>query len=344
MQKERIPMLDVFLYAVNAILPIMLLIALGYVLRRVGIFGEKFLREGNRLIFRVVLPALIYVNIYDVGSLGEIRWDAVLYGLGAVLALFLLGLAAVLLFVKRRASRGVILQCVFRSNFAIIGLPLAGALGGDEGTHITALMLAFTIPLFNTLAVISLTVFGSEDAPKKSPSEVLRSIVTNPLILAAAAGLLTLGIRALIPAGADGGPVFSLSRDLAFLYTALKDAAKATTFLSLVVLGGLLDFSNLRGSVKYIVMGTVSRVLAAPLLGLTGAVLLARAGVLRLSPGDYACYIALFGSPVAISSAIMAAELDGDADLARQLVVWTSLCPMVTLFAIVMLFRSMGLL
>ena len=110
MQKERIPMLDVFLYAVNAILPIMLLIALGYVLRRVGIFGEKFLREGNRLIFRVVLPALIYVNIYDVGSLGEIRWDAVLYGLGAVLALFLLGLAAVLLFVKRRASRGVILQ------------------------------------------------------------------------------------------------------------------------------------------------------------------------------------------------------------------------------------------
>ena len=91
-------------------------------------------------------------------------------------------------------------------------------------------------------------------------------------------------------------------------------------------------------------MGTLGRVILAPAVGLAGAILLSSAGILPLSPGDWACYIALFGSPVAFSSAIMAAEMGGDADLARQLVVWTSVCPVVTLFAIVMLFRSVGYL
>ena len=91
--------MEVFLFAVNAIVPILLLILLGYLLRRTGLLSEAFFREGNRLVFRVALPILIYTNVYDVAGLGEIRWDAVLYGLGAVLLIFALGLAAVLLFV-----------------------------------------------------------------------------------------------------------------------------------------------------------------------------------------------------------------------------------------------------
>ena len=336
--------MEVFLFAVNAIVPILLLILLGYLLRRTGLLSEAFFREGNRLVFRVALPILIYTNVYDVAGLGEIRWDAVLYGLGAVLLIFALGLAAVLLFVPQKSARGVLLQCIFRSNFAIIGLPLAGALGGSEGTRITSLMLAFTIPLFNVLAVISLSVFGEEGAPRKSAGEILKSIITNPLILAAAAGLVTLGIRAVLPVGTDGEPVFTIRRNLPFLYTALQDVGKATAFLSLVVLGGLLDFSTVRGKTGYLFMGTLGRVILAPAVGLAGAILLSSAGILPLSPGDWACYIALFGSPVAFSSAIMAAEMGGDADLARQLVVWTSVCPVVTLFAIVMLFRSAGYL
>ena len=336
--------MEVFLFAVNAVVPILLLILLGYVLRRTGLLSEAFFKEGNRLVFRVVLPVLIYTNVYDVAGLGEIRWDAVLYGLGAVLVIFALGLAAVLLFVPQKSARGVLLQCIFRSNFAIIGLPLAGALGGAEGTRITSLMLAFTIPLFNVLAVISLSVFGEEGAPGKSVRETLKNIVTNPLILAAAAGLVTLGIRALLPAGADGAPVFTVKRDLPFLYTALADAGKAATFLSLVVLGGLLDFSAVRGKAGYLILGTLGRVILAPAVGLCGALLLSSAGILAFGPGDWACYIALFGSPVAFSSAIMAAEMGGDADLARQLVVWTSVCPAVTIFTIVMLFRSAGYL
>lgn len=337
-------MFQVFSYAFNAIMPIILLIFLGYLLRRKGFFDEKFLKTGNRLLFRVVLPLLIYTSIYDVSGLGAVKWDVVIYGVCMIFVLFVLGLASVLLFVKDKGARGVILQCVFRSNFAIIGLPLTKALGGDAGMQVTAVMVAFTIPIFNVLAVVSLSVFGKEGAPRKSVKEMLVSIAKNPLILAALLGLITLGIRALIPLDGGGEPVFSLKKNLPFLYSALSDAADATTFLSLVVLGGLLDFSAVKGKLGYITMGTLWRVVIAPLLGLTGAVLLTNAGVLSCGPGEYACFIALFGAPVAISSAIMAAEMDADAELARQLVVWTSVCPIVTVFAIVVIFRSAGLL
>lgn len=334
-------MWDIFSYSANAILPIMLLIALGWGLRRIRLMDESFFSKGNRLLFRVVLPVQIFTNIYTVPSLKDIRWNFVGYGLCVVLLLFLLGLAAVLLFIRERGARGVLLQCVFRSNFAIIGLPLSKALGGDSALQVTSLMVAFTVPVFNVLAVVALSAFGEK---KKTPREVLTTIAKNPLILSCLIGLAVLGIRGLLPVNAAGEKVFLLNRDLPFLYTALQDTGKACTFLALVVLGGLLDFSCLRGKLRQIAFGTVWRVILAPAIGLGGAVFLNARGILSCGPGEFACYIAMFGSPVAVSSAIMAAEMDADAELARQLVLWTSLCPIVTLFCITSLFRGMGLI
>jgi predicted permease len=52
----------------------------------------------------------------------------------------------------------------------------------------------------------------------------------------------------------------------------------------------------------------------------------------------------MFGSPVAVSSAIMAGSMKNDEQLATQLVVWTSLLSIVTIFATVCLLMGMGLL
>ena len=91
-------------------------------------------------------------------------------------------------------------------------------------------------------------------------------------------------------------------------------------------------------------MGTFFRVIIAPIIGLSAAVLLSQAGIVPCGAAEFASLIALFGSPVAVSSAVMAAEMRADADLARHLVVWTSLCPIITLFLFVVVFRSAGLL
>ena len=59
--------------------------------------------------------------------------------------------------------------------------------------------------------------------------------------------------------------------------------------------------------------------------------------VFTFGPEIYPTLIALFGTPVAVSSAIMAGEMKGDEQLATQLVVWTSICSIVTIFIMVFL-------
>lgn len=337
-------MLDILMYAVNAVMPIILLIILGYALKIKGFFGVDFLKMANKMVFRVCLPTLLFYNVYNISNLGAIRWDVVLYCLVIIAILFALGLLTVMFLIKDRKQKGVILQCVFRSNFAIIGLPLSEALGGAEGIAVAAILSAFTIPFFNILAVISLSVFVSEGETKIDVKDILMKIVKNPLIIGVCCGLAALIVRSFIPVNAEGELVFSISGNLKFLYTAIGNVAKIASPLALIVLGGQFTFSAVRGMLKEIVIGTVWRIVAAPVIGVVAAAVLCNMGVLHFDMTVYPALVALFGSPVAVSSAIMAGEMDNDEQLASQLVVWTSVGSMLTIFLIVFAMKYAGLL
>ena len=84
--------LKVLLFAINAILPIMGTIVLGYYLKKIGIFTPEFLKTGNRLVFRVLIPVLLFSNIIGMGSFRDIRWDAAIYVVILVLIIFVIGL------------------------------------------------------------------------------------------------------------------------------------------------------------------------------------------------------------------------------------------------------------
>ena len=53
-------MFDIFMYAINAVMPIIMLIVLGYILKQVGFLDANFVKRGNKLVFRVGLPALLF--------------------------------------------------------------------------------------------------------------------------------------------------------------------------------------------------------------------------------------------------------------------------------------------
>lgn len=341
-------MIDVLLFALNAVVPILLLILLGYFLRATGFFDEKFAKAANKLMFRVALPVLLFYNIYTVESMDVFNLPAILYAAIGVLILFGLGMAIAILAIPDRRQRGVVAQCTYRSNFAIIGLPLGAALGGAEGSALTAIISAVTIPLFNVLAVFALTVFiGEEDGDGKHHVDIkalCKKIATNPLILGVLCGIAALLIRSLIPLRADGSLTFSLSRDLPMIYQAIKWLANMATPLALISLGGQFSFRATGQMWRQIVIGTGMRILVAPVLGILGAFLLTKAGVMQANNAQYAAFIALFGSPVAASSAIMAAEMGNDEQLAAQYVVWTSVGSALSIFLIAVVCRSAGLL
>ena len=336
---------QVFQTAVNAILPIVLLILLGYGLRQRGFLTEAFLKNGNRLTFRVLLPVTLFINVYNIESFDKINWPVVLYCVGMVFVLFLLGTVTLARATRVPRRKGVLVQSFFRSNFAIIGLPLAAALGGEEALAVTSVISAFTIPVFNILAVVALTVYtGDQNGKKHSAGSMVRSICSNYMIIGTLLGLLALALRSAQTA-LWGKTVFSLERDLPFLYSALTQLKSVTTPFALLVLGGQFSFSALRGMTKEITVGTLGRIVIAPLLGIGVAVLLSRySGLVRFGVDEYPALVALFGSPVAVSSAIMAGEMGNDEQLATQLVVWTSLLSVVTVFCTVCLLLAAGML
>ncbi len=364
-------MLDILLTSINAVVPIILLILLGYLLKRFKFLNQNFVKIGNKFVFKVCLPCMLFINIYDkMDSFADIRWDVVIYAVVAICAIFALGLITAILTTKKNKRRGVILQCSFRSNFAIIGLTLVERLGGDAG--IAGIISAFSIPVFNILAVVALSIFTNEDEeasescaePERSQIDgtrsssgvkaakskhgvknILLNIIKNPLIIGVVLGLVFVGIREIERVCCGGEVVFTLKNDVKFLYTAITDLKAIASPLALVVLGGQFEFSAVKGMTKEIIVGTVWRILLAPLLGIGVAFLLSEyTNLFTFGTDVYPTLIALFGTPVAVSSAIMAGEMKNDEQLATQLVVWTSICSIATIFAMVFILMSCGLL
>lgn len=327
--------MDSFLFAVGAVSPIVIMIVIGYVLKRIGFMNGEFAKAANKLVFRVFLPSMLFLNVYKIESFGGIDLGYIVYCLIALLVIFLLSIPAVLLVARKPQYRGVLLQASFRSNYALIGIPLAQSLYGDAGVMIASLLSAAIIPAFNVLAVISLSVFRKEKDGGYRITRILKDIFLNPLILSIAAGVVALAIRALL---VRFGVAFRLT-DVEPVYKVLTYLSNLATPLALLVLGAQFEFSAVKELRREIIFGTLMRTVVVPLLGIGTAYVFFR----HLWNGaHFAAFAAMFATPVAVSSVPMAQEMNGDVPLAGQLVVWTTLASALSVFAVAFLLRLGG--
>ena len=104
----------ILMTALNAVLPIILMILLGYILNQKGFLSQNFLSVGNKLVFKLMLPSMLFINIYRLDTLSDIQWDVTLYALIAIWVIFALSLISAILTTPVPQRRGVILQCCFR--------------------------------------------------------------------------------------------------------------------------------------------------------------------------------------------------------------------------------------
>ena len=186
--------MDSLIFAINAVLPIVIMVAIGYFLKKIGLMDKDLSKKANKLVFRVFLPVKLFLNVFGIKSFSSVNFSYVFYALGALLIIFLLAIPAVILLTKKKTSRGALLQGVFRSNYALIGIPLAEELSeslGSEGLVAATLLSAFIVPAFNILAVIGLSIFNNE-GKKPNLKKVLLGIAKNPLIIGIIAGLVGL--------------------------------------------------------------------------------------------------------------------------------------------------------
>ena len=327
--------MNAFLFAVNAVLPIVLMVSIGYVLKRIGWMNAEISKTINRLVFHVFLPVMLFLNIYKIESLSGMGGDYILYTVALLLLIFAISIPVVMLITKQPKQRGSRLQAAFRSNYALVGIPLAQSLFGEAGVTVATLLSAVVIPVLNILAVISLTVFGGE-GERPSVKKVLLGIVKNPLIQSVLLGVCALGVRALLERWGVG---FRLS-DVKPVYSVMQDLSKLATPLALLCLGAQFEFSAVSSMRWAILFGTLMRTLIVPVLGIGTAFLFFRS---NFSGAHFAAFVAVFATPVSVSSVPMAQEMGGDVTLSGQLVVWSTLISAFSVFLTSYLLRVAGI-
>lgn len=320
-----------FLFAVNATAPIVLMVAIGYILKRIGMLDAGVAKVLNKLVFRVFLPCMLFLNMYKIESLSDVDFSFVWYTIIATVVLFAAAIASVCFFTKENPKRGALLQSVFRANYALVGIPLATSLFGTEGAIAATVLSAFIVPIFNSLAVVGLSIFSSDKKP--SVKKILIGIAKNPLIQSIALGFLALGIRAIF---VKCNISFRLT-DIEPVYKTLNNLSSVATPLALLVLGAQFELSAIPQLKKYIIFGVLARNFIVPLLGLGVAYLIG-----GFSGAHFATFVAVFCTPVAVSSVPMAQEMDADVSLAGQLVIFTTLLSVVSIFLASYILKVIG--
>ena len=323
-----------FVFALEAVMPIILMVVIGYLIKKAGLLSADMAKIINKLVFRIFLPAMLFLNVYKIDSLAALEFDYILYAILTTTLIFGLAIPAVMRVTSRGERRGALLQACFRSNYALIGIPLAASLFGQEGVSVATLLSAATIPLFNVLAVVSLSIFGKGEQ-KPSGKKILLGILKNPLIQSILLGILVLALRAVLVRNGVG---FRLT-DIQPVYTVLGHLSNLATPLALLMLGVQFEFSAVSELKREILFGTLVRAVLVPLLGLGVAYLFFRS---HFGGAKFAALVALFATPVAVSSVPMAQEMGADHTLAGQLVVWTTLLSALTVFIASFLLKLAG--
>lgn len=311
--------MDNFMLALNTVAPLFLLMMLGYFLKRIGLLTDVIIGPLNKLVFSVFLSTSLFNNIYTTKL--EDAWNgrAVLFVVICVLAVFALLWLIIPRIEKDKRKASVMMQSIYRSNIIILGLPIAAELCGAENTGLMSIVIAIVVPIYNVLSVF---IFGFMDAERPPIKKTLIDIAKNPLIIGSVLGVLFLACGIKLP----------------YMFEkTVSNIASITTPLALIVLGGFFDFKKLGGNVKQLVIALSGRLVIVPLICMSIAIALGFRG------SDLIAMLAAFAAPSAVTSFTMAKQMNGDADLAAQIVVLGTLFSIVTIFLWIFSLKQLGL-
>lgn len=304
----------------NIISPLMILLAIGYLLKQKNLISSKTTSEMNSLVYSLLLPMSIFINIYQSDFKTDFDVKLIVF---SVIALILITIAitiTTLIITSDPSKRAAIIQASFRGNFVIFGLPLAINLYGKGISGMMSIVIAFFGPLANILAVIVLEIFGDK---KIEVRKIIFDVIKNPMIIASVSAIVLVlsGIKL---------PIFA--EDTAIVIS------DATTTISLILLGSSFKFKQEIEDIKLISFGVLNKLLIFPALVVTVAVLLG------FRNAQLAVIMTLFTAPSAISCFPMAARLGAHKEITSGILVYSYAFCIVTIFGFIIVLKTMNLI
>ncbi len=299
--------MEQFWTSFNIVVPLVLMMATGILIRRVGLVSESAFRVINRIVYYVGIPTLVFHGV--VTDRTPARLSYALWVALSVLAAFILSMLLARVLTKDSAKRGTLAQAAYRSNDGIFGLAVASALLGEGNTGTMAFTLVISASLFGITGVLC---YELNRGGKVKLWKVLLNTVKNPILIAAALAFLVRLTGVTLP------------------YVILKPIEyfkNMCTPLGFLVLGGVLSFRSLKEDWKLVAVVSAVKLIVFPVAACSLAYFL---GGLR--GAELASIFIVFSAPTAMSCMPMASELGGDVKLSGELIAVTTVLSLLTVF------------
>lgn len=301
--------LENLIFSLDATLPVFLVMVAGGILGKWGFLPKEFCKASDKLTFKITLPVMLFLDMADVDMVHDFQPKFVLFCFGATLISILVIWGLARLLVRDKSIIGEFVQASYRSSAAVLGVAFIQNIYGDAG--MAPLMILGSVPLFNIFAVLILMIEspqGQHAAPK--PGQLLRGVVTNPILLGILAGTVFSLLPVELPTIAD---------------KTLNNLASLTTPLALLSIGA--SFEGTKALKK------AGPTLVAALIKTVGlsAIFIPCALALGFREKELIALLIMLGSPTTPSSYVMAKNMGHEGVLTASAIAATTLLSALTL-------------
>lgn len=309
------------IFSLNATLPIFFTMILGGLFRKTGLMDESFVSKMNKFVFKAALPVLVFQDLATV-DFREV-WDTrfVLFCFLATL-ISILAVAGVSYLLKDKTIQGEFIQAAYRSSAAILGIAFIQNIYGNAG--MAPLMIIGTVPLYNVMAVVVLSVMKPvrEPVSRQVVKKTLCGIITNPIILGILAGMVWSLLRIPMPV---------------ILEKTVKNVAVLATPLGLMAMGASFDAKQATEKMRPAVLATLIK------LVVLAAVFLPVAVHMGFTREKLVAILVMLGSATTVSCYIMAKNMGHEGTLTSSTVMLTTFFSAFTLTGWLYILKTLGL-
>ena len=309
--------MESLIMACQVVVPMAIMVGIGMLLRTVNLTDEPTMKKVDKLIFNVFMPMLSFYNIYKTDFTKLTNVGYIIFGCGLLTLLFIASMVIVPKFVKPMPTAAALGQAIFRSNYLIFGAAVAESIYGAGNFGMVTLLGAVAVPMYNAQAAILLERARNGNA---SPKKLALAIIKNPTVIATVLGISVNLLGIVLPV---------------LVLDVVQDLAGLTTPLSFLSIGVTLKLGAVEKK-TYLVSGVLLRLVLVPMIIVPLAVLCGYRGQ------ELCALMILFAAPTAVSSYPMAVAMGADGDFAAQMVAYTTIFCLPTIFLWTLLLNTMG--
>ena len=288
----------------NSLFPVFVLILSGSLLKRFGLTNDVFLQTSDKLIYYIFFPILLFWKIGTASP--DLISNSALYkaAILTILAVYLLSTAFIVVFKVPDFKVGSFSQSCYRFN-SYIGVAIVLSALGEEGIRHFGILMGIIIPIINVLCVTTMIWFSGEKTTSGSRvGQVVKGIISNPLILGCISGILWSYLVEGFPPYIDG--LFQL-------------CSFATLPLAMLSIGAALSIGSIKDHFKLSLIASCFKLVVLPVVGY---LLLIKFGVAGVALKVGLIYFAL---PTSTSLYILSSQLNSDTELASAAIAMSTI-------------------